>query len=180
MADNILAKIAATIAAVAPTVANLVVPGSGPLLQTLMRAVTGAGPDAPIAEVAATLTAHPELMVELQRLAMEHERQMAAVEVSRLAVVNATMQGEGKSEHWPQYSWRPFNGFMYGIAVVAIYFVLPLAGRPVPPVPEWIWLGWGAILGVTTWARGKAKLAQAGDSGPGMIANVITAIKDKS
>ncbi|MDH5524460.1 MAG: holin family protein [Desulfobulbaceae bacterium] len=177
MSDGILSKIINGIAAVAPTVANMVVPGSGPVLHNLMRSVTGASPDTPIDQVAAEIDAHPELFVELQRAAMDHEVRMAKVEASKLAVVNATMQAEAKSEHWPQYSWRPFNGFLYGIAVVAIYFVLPLIGKVVPPVPEFIWVGWGAILGVTTWGRGKEKRAKAGDIRPGMIESAIKAIR---
>ncbi len=180
MADkSIFGTILDGIAAIAPTVANIVVPGSGSLVNSLMRSVTGDPPDTPMDKVAAKINADPKLLVELQTKAMDHELQLKQVEAANLATVNATMRAEARSEHWPQYSWRPFNGFLYGIAVVAIYFVLPLADKPVPAVPQFIWMGWGAILGVATWHRGKAKRAAAGDKNAGLLAGAIQAIKGK-
>jgi holin (3TMs family) len=177
--SNFLSKIIGGVAAVAPTVANLVMPGSGTLVHSLMRAVTGDGPETPIDAVAAKIEADPKLFIELQRLSMDHEARMAEVEAKKLATVNATMQVESKSEHWPQWMWRPFNGFLFGLAIVAIYFVLPLAGKTLPAVPPSIWIGWGAILGVTTWDRGKEKRAAAGETKTGLVEGVIKAIKGK-
>ena len=174
---DILSKLFDGIKAVAPTVANVVVPGSGPLLHTLMRAVTGDGPDISIEAVAQKIEADPKLFLELQAKSMDHEARMADIEAKNLATVNATMQAESKSEHWPQWLWRPFNGFLFGLAVILIYFVLPLAGEEIPAVPQWIWIGWGAILGVTTWDRGKEKRAKAGDIETGLLAGAIKAIR---
>lgn len=174
---NVLSKIIGGVAAVAPTVANLVVPGSGSLVHTLMRAVTGDGPETPIEKVAAKIEADPKLFLELQTKAMDHEARMEEIKAKKLATVNTTMQAESKSEHWPQWLWRPFNGFLFGLAVVLIYFVLPLAGEEIPSVPQWIWIGWGAILGVTTWDRGKEKRVAAGEVKQGLITGVIKAIK---
>jgi Holin of 3TMs, for gene-transfer release len=175
--NKTLSKILGGVAAVAPTVANLVMPGSGSLVHTLMRTVTGDGPETPIEKVAAKIEADPKLFIELQRLSMDHEARMEEVKAKKLATVNATMQVESKSEHWPQWLWRPFNGFLFGISIVSIYFILPICKVPVPAVPEWIWIGWGAILGVTTWDRGKEKRAAAGEIKPGLITGVIKAIK---
>lgn len=175
--DGILGKIVGGIEAIAPTVANLVLPGSGPLLHKLMRTVAGEPMETPIEQVAAKIEADPALYLELQRQAMDHEARMEELKAKQLATVNATMQAEAKSEHWPQYSWRPYNGFLYGTTVFCIYFALPMASKPVPSVPEWIWLGWAAILGVATWDRGKEKRAKAGDDKPGTIAQAIAAIK---
>ena len=177
--NKTLSKILGGVAAVAPTVANLVMPGSGSLVHTLMRAVTGDNTDTPIEEVAKKIEADPKLFLELQTKAMDHEARMADIEAKKLATVNATMQVESKSEHWPQWSWRPYNGFLFGTAVVCIYFVLPLCKIPVPEVPQWIWLGWAAILGVTTWDRGKEKRITAGETKTGLVAGVIKAIKGK-
>lgn len=174
---SFLDMVVSGIGAIAPTVANYVMPGSGPVLHDLMRSITGDSADEPIEQVAAKINADPKLFLELQRQAMDHEVKLQQVKAQNLATVNATMQAEAKSEKWPQYTWRPFNGFLYGLAVVAIYFFLPLAGKTVPDVPEFIWLGWGAILGVTTWDRGKVKRAGAGNQKPGMIEGVIRAIK---
>jgi len=174
---DVLDSILSGLAALAPKVANCIVPGSGPLAHDLMRAVTGDGPDTPIEQVAAKIAADPALLVELQKKAMDHELDMANIELQQLAAVNATMQAEAKSEHWPQYSWRPYNGFLFGTAVVLIYFLLPVCDKPVPEVPEWIWMGWAAILGVATWDRGKEKRAKAGESGGGILASAIKAFR---
>ena len=175
--NKTLSKILSGVAAVAPTVANLVMPGSGSLVHTLMRAVTGDGPETPIDEVAKKIEADPKLYLELQTKAMDHEARMADIEAKKLATVNTTMQAESKSEHWPQWLWRPFNGFLFGISIVCIYFVLPLCEITAPVVPQWIWIGWGTILGVTTWDRGTEKRAAAGEIKPGLITGVIKAIK---
>ncbi|PMY13752.1 hypothetical protein C1X42_32665, partial [Pseudomonas sp. FW305-BF8] len=75
--------------------------------------------------------------------------------------VNDTMQAETKGEHWPTYTWRPFNGFVVGIMAFGCYFVLPLCKLPVPSIPTEVWLMFGGILGVASWFRGKAQQAQA-------------------
>lgn len=102
---------------------------------------------------------------------------MADIEAKNLATVNATMQTEAKSEKWPQYCWRPFNGFMFPLAVMFIYFLLPAFGETVPAVPQWVWAGWISILGVATYDRGKEKRAKAGDAATGLIAGAIKAIR---
>ena len=174
---NILSKIVDGIKMVAPTVATIVAPGSGPLVHALMRAVTGDGPETPIEKVAAKIEADPKLFLELQTKAMDHEARMAEIDARKLATVNATMQAESKSEKWPQYSWRPFNGFTFPLAVICIYFVLPLIERTVPAVPQWVWLGWLSILGVATYDRGKEKRAKAGEQKTGLLAGAISAIR---
>jgi len=169
-------KIADGIKAIAPTVANLIVPGSGTLLGGLMRAVTGDS-TSDIEAVAAKIEADPKLYVDLQKMAIEREVSLAQIDAAKLATVNATMQAEVKSDRWPQYSWRPFNGFAYPLAVILIYFLLPLLGKAVPDVPQWIWLGWLSILGVAVWDRGKEKRAKAGEHKAGLIEGAIKAIR---
>lgn len=161
-------------------------PGGG-LVAGLVTEALGLDSGEPDAVVAA-IQADPQAMINLKSLEYQHREKLAglALDAAKLETesamtqiksVNATMQVEAASEHWPQYSWRPFNGFLFGIAVVLIYFILPLNGKPVPSVPEFIWLGWGAILGVTTWDRGKAKRAAAGDTSAGPLVGLIQAIK---
>ena len=180
--SDILSKIIKGVAAVAPTVANLALPGSGMLVHSLMRTVTGDGEDTPIADVAAKIEADPALFVELKRVAADREIRLRELGSKDLETVNLTMQAESKSEHWPQWSWRPYNGFLFGTAVVLIYFLLPLLGKTVPEVPQWIWIGWGAILGVTTWGRGKEKRAKAVEESAGLgqrIGGFFNAVRGK-
>ena len=174
---NILETVLNGVKAVAPTVANLVLPGSGTLVHTLMRKVTGSGDDVPIEDVAAQISADPKLTLELHRLAADREIRLAELDADKLLAVNETMRAESKSEHWPQYSWRPFNGFSYPFAVILIYFVLPCLGKIVPAVPQWIWVGWLSILGVATYGRNKEKQAKAGAPSPGFLAGAIKAIR---
>lgn len=180
---SILKKVIDGVKAAAPTVANYVVPGSGSLVERLMRKVSG-DDTSEIEMVAQKIEADPALMVELIREAMDYEAKLAdiglkkeEVEAKKLESVNVTMREESKSEHWPQYSWRPWNGFTWPPTIFAIYFVLPMLNKTVPDVPVWIWMGWLSILGVAVWGRNKEKLAKAGSSSSGIIASTISAIR---
>jgi len=157
-------------------------------LASLVAGAFGLTPDAKPEEIIAAIEKDPQAAVklreietnakvEIHRLNVQLAIQESQQETVRLQAVNATMQSESKSEHWPQYSWRPVNGFAFPIAVITIYFVLPLLGKAVPNVPEWVWMGWLCILGVTTWHRGRMQRAQAGDNSQGVVAGVINAIK---
>jgi len=130
----------------------------------------------------------PQAVMKLRELELKHKERLEELQVEQARIdsaerlgtiqqINETMRAESKSEHWIQYSWRPVNGFAFAAAILLIYFVLPLAGETPPTVPEWIWIGWGTILGVTTWDRGKEKRIVAGENKPGMIQSAITAIR---
>jgi len=130
----------------------------------------------------------PQAAIKLRGLELKHKERLEELQVDRARIdteerlgtirqINETMRAESESEHWVQYSWRPVNGFAFAAAILLIYFVLPLAGKTPPTVPQWIWIGWGAILGVTTWDRGKEKRAASGGNSPGMIQSAITAIR---
>jgi hypothetical protein len=82
-----------------------------------------------------------------------------------------------KAEHWPQYSWRPWCGFLFPVAVVLIYFGLPAFGKVVPAVPVVVWIGWLAILGVSAHGRNKEKIAAAGGNTDGLIVTAVKAIR---
>lgn len=174
---DILKKVVDGIKAIAPSVANYVMPGSGPILYGLMRKVSGAPENTPIEQVAAMIDQNPTMFLELKRLCLDAEVRLAEISAGRLETVNRTMRAEAKSERWPQYSWRPVNGFAFPVAVILIYFVLPLCQAVVPDIPQWVWIGWLSILGVATWDRGKEKRAKAGDQGVGILASAIQAIK---
>lgn len=177
MSTSILESIIDGVKAIAPTVANVVLPGSGPLLNTLIRSVAGDPPETPIEQSAAKVAADPKLYLELQSRIMDHEAKLAEIDSKRIESVNRSMREESKSEHWPQYSWRPYNGFLYGTTIFCVYVVLPVFKVPVPDVPQWVWIGWGAILGVTSWHRGREKRAKVGDKDPGLIVGTIKALR---
>lgn len=131
---------------VAPTVANFVVPGSGLLVDKLMREVTG-DETSPIEEVAARIGQSPELQMRLAEIAKEKEIRLAEIanDRARIAVdaqkvdadlsvgmetatgaqmetVNQTMRVEASQAGWAG-KWRPFWGF-----VSACAFGLSIAG----------------------------------------------------
>ena len=174
--DKVISGIKSVAPTVAGTVANGFVPGSGSMVENLMRSVTGDN-DSDIETVAGKICSDPNLFLQVQSRAMEHEEKMADIEAKKLESVNQTMREESKSEHWPQYSWRPFNGFSFPPVIFCIYFILPLLGKTVPDVPYWIWAGWLSILGVATWGRNQLKRTKAGEQSPGIIANTINAIR---
>lgn len=124
--------------------------------------------DATPEAIAKAVATNPDNIIKLRELEVQEKvrlREIAAQQAisfrqadsSDIAAVNATMQAESKSEHWTQFSWRPYNGFMFGTTMFGCYFVLPIMERPVPDVPFEAWAAWGAILGVASWWRGKAK-----------------------
>lgn len=143
----------------------------------LAMAVTGAAsPEAAVDAIRNDPQVQGEFLVRFREIELEIYRE----DTKRLEIVNKTMQEEGRSEHWPQFSWRPFNGFSFPLAVIGIYFVLPCLGKTVPSVPEMVWIGWLTILGVATWDRGKEKRAVAGETKTGLLEGAINAIRGKA
>jgi hypothetical protein len=175
--SNFFETIKKGLEAVAPVAANFVVPGSGSLVASLMRKVTGDDTQTPIEDVAKKIADDPALYIELQKAVMTHEASLAEIDARKLETVNATMREESKSEHWPQYSWRPFNGFMFPLTFGLVYFLLPLLDKTIPSIPELAWVGWLSILGVATWDRGKQKRAEIGEQRSGLIDTVVKAIR---
>ena len=103
---------------------------------------------------------------------MSYSLKMAQEDTKRLQAVNNTMQAESKSEHWPQWSWRPFNGFMFGITIFMNYGFPPIVNMFQPEaalspadIPSDVFMAWGAVLGVTSWHRGVAKREASGNKG---------------
>ena len=95
------------------------------------------------------------------------------VEARTIESVNATMQAEGKSEHWMQWSWRPMNGFVLAFgSFAAVLFTLyaaymtitgahPEALSAIPAIVNAIAMVLaipGAVCGVTAWYRGQTQL----------------------
>ncbi len=195
--SSIVSKVIDGIKAVAPTVANLVLPGSGPLVHKLMRAVTGDSPETPIEEVAAKIEADPHLLLELRRLAVDREVRLAAIESGRqvktIEAVNATMRVEASQGHPWSGAWRPFWGFcsavsfglcVIGMIVLAAYAIYArrsdlLASVPTLAMSITALFGVpGAILGVASWHRGRMQRVAAGEQpGPGLIPGIIKAMK---
>jgi hypothetical protein len=114
-----------------------------------------------------------EILSDETRLKIEQiANQLEIGEQSIVHAVNATMQVEAKSEHWPQWSWRPYWGFVSGTAfgcvcVLCCYLgykaVMGGNSEALGMIPQLItafaalFAIPGAILGVTAWHRGQEK-----------------------
>jgi len=164
-------------------------------LVSLVAGAFGLKPDAKPDEVLQAIQADPQAAVKLKQIETDAQVEIRRLlvqlaiqqsqerinelqqETARIQAVNATMQAESKSEHWPQYLWRPWNGFWFPPTVIGIYFLLPLLDKTVPNVPEWVWIGWLSILGVAAYHRGRKQRAEAGDTTQGILASAIKAIK---
>jgi len=171
----------------APLLGGVLGGPAGAGIGTLVASLFGADPDDP-ADVLQKMAADPEAAVKLRELELRHAERLeemalrhaeidAEERITAIREVNATMRTESQSEHWPQYSWRPANGFSFPAAVILVYFLLPYLDKNVPTVPELVWVGWLAILGVATWDRGKEKRAVAGEEKTGILEGVINAIR---
>ncbi|MBL4673300.1 MAG: hypothetical protein JKX81_13665 [Arenicella sp.] len=115
----------------------------------------------------------PALALQFQQSIMSYELDIAREETSRLVAVNQTMQAESKSEHWAQWAWRPFNGFMFACTLFGNYFVIPAFGGTSVEIPEVVLMAWAAVLGVTSWHRGLLKRVREGDVlQPGKLAPI--------
>lgn len=119
--------------------------GIGSLAKDLRSAITGKD------------TIPGDLQLKLEEIAARLEEGENAVEMATIESVNRTMQAEAKSEHWMQWVWRPFVGFIFGLTFIGVYFVLPLAEIDSPTIPSEAWLMLGAVLGVASWHRGAQK-----------------------
>jgi len=140
----------------------LPLPG-GAALGTALATMIGkenADPTAILSE----LTGSAESLLKAKQFELTHQETILRIrvdaELAGIVAVNTTMQAETKAEHWPQYSWRPFNGFIVGVMAFGVYFILPLLHTPIPAIPETVWLMFASILGVASWWRGKEKLKE--------------------
>lgn len=185
-----------------------VVPGvgtaAGGAVGAMIASVLGSEntPDA----IHAAIAADPQAAIKLAQIEADNRTQLAQIasaqaiatiqaETAQIQSVNQTMQAEGKSEHWPQWSWRPYIGFCTGTAfLVLTVLVSMLAWQAVSGkdaaalamIPQLVsafavlFSVPGAILGVASWHRGKTKRIAAGEAPePGMVDKAIGAIRGK-
>lgn len=126
----------------------------------------------------------PALQLELQKTLSNERLQYAQLavrekelDVEQVKSVNQTMQAEAgmKDEHWWRWGWRPFNGYVVGLAsFVTTCGVLYLsyealatkdlsALNALPVIVSSIAMVLaipGAAVGITAWTRSKEKLTK--------------------
>jgi len=168
-------SIAKQVGKFAPLLGDLLpIPGAG-VAGRLIASALGVdhSPDA----VAQAMRTDPDAGVKLAKIEADNraelQRQLLTAESARIASVNQTMQAESESEHWPQYSWRPFWGFISGAAffvvcvlVCLLAYQAVMGGKPeaMAMIPQIIgafaalFAIPGGILGVSAWHRGKMQV----------------------
>ena len=140
---------------------------AGDVIDIAMKATGKSDPQ----DAMTALEQTPELALQFQQALMSYSLKMAQEDTKRLQAVNATMQVEAKSEHWPQWSWRPFNGYMFGITLFFNYAFPQIVNMFQPSkllvagnIPEFVFMAWASVLGVTAWHRGVNKRIENGDT----------------
>ena len=186
-----------TIAGTAPVLGTVLGGPFGGAIGTLIASVFGVKGEPE--EVARAIAAAPQALVRLREIEQDHIRELRRMileaETQRIESVNATMRTESLSEHWPQYSWRPFWGFVSALAFLAVCILVSilayqavLGGRPeaVAMIPQFIsamatlFLVPGGILGVAAWHRGIEKRMRAGAAPPpGLLERAAAALGAK-
>lgn len=58
--------------------------------------------------------------IRMEELTNAAKASESSAELETLKTINETMQAEAKSEHWVQFSWRPFIGFAFGLAFLVV------------------------------------------------------------
>ncbi|MBF0260442.1 MAG: hypothetical protein HQL97_01220 [Magnetococcales bacterium] len=94
-----------------------------------------------------------EFFLQHQQAVLQIRAAAAAQEIQE---VNETMRAEASAAHWPTWTWRPFIGFVTGVMLLGVYFLLPLLHISPPSVPQEVWVMLMAILGVASWGHSKA------------------------
>jgi hypothetical protein len=145
------------------------------------------GVDAQPDKVADAIAADPQAALKLREIESNNTTELQkaiiaagtlqiAEETKQIQAVNATMQIEAQSGHWPTWSWRPYWGFISGTAFLVVSVLVcilahkavlgkqPEALVMIPQLVTSFTLLFGipgAILGVASYMRGKMQVEQA-------------------
>lgn len=162
-------------------------PGGGAIGSALASAI-GSNSTKP-EDIIATLQSSADAVVKakqfeethretLMKMAYDYEVEQRKADSADVASVNTTMQAEATSsanENWWQKGWRPFNGYVLGVAslvtVGGVFFLayLALSGKDanalnaIPTIVTSIAMVLaipGAAVGITAWHRGRAQIAE--------------------
>lgn len=111
------------------------------------------------------------LQLEFEKASMNLQLEMYREDTKRLKTTNATMIAESQSKSLAQRTWRPFNGFLFGITLFCDYFIsqivfmiltakYPLFEFEWDHIPGGVYMLWASILGVSAGSRGFEKIAE--------------------
>jgi len=161
---------------IAPTIAGGAVttltggnPIFGAIVAKTVRGVLGAPNDGTeLKEVEAEqLMKNPELYLKFKAEIANLELEAMREDTKRLSIINTTMKAEAKSESVIQRSWRPFNGYMFGITLFCDYFISQIVANLINTditwvhIPASVYMLWTTVLGVSATSRGFEKVTKA-------------------
>ena len=127
------------------------------------KAVTGQ--DDPEKAVKA-IEADPALALQFQRDLHTYELGLEQERTKQLEIVNRTMQAEAMSGSKMQRTWRPFNGYLFGITLFLDYvgsqLILALVESSFvwQHIPAGVYMLWTGLLGIAAVSRGKEKVTK--------------------
>ena len=175
--------LAGTVGKFAPMLGTLIGGPAGTAIGAIVAAGLGVG-NTPT-EVAQALAINPDVAVklrqiesdnqiELQKLLVQSEANRIAADTAAVLAVNATMQSEAASDHWPTYGWRPAIGFAVAfntaaasLLVIMVYVAVVVGVKEAASAMSNLPMVLGAlaaisatvlpILGIASYFRGRAQ-----------------------
>jgi len=117
-----------------------------------------------------TIMADPSKQLEFEKASMDLQLAIYQEDTKRLETVNATMRAESQSKSWAQRTWRPFNGFLFGITLFCDYFASQITFMVLTAkydefaftwehIPPSVYMLWATVLGVAAGTRGWEKVS---------------------
>ncbi|MBU0777762.1 hypothetical protein KKF82_05850 [Patescibacteria group bacterium] len=116
------------------------------------------------------IMADPNLQLEFEKATMDLQLALYQEDTRRLETINETMQSESKSTSLAQRTWRPFNGFLFGITLFCDYFIAQIVFMVLKAkysgflftwehIPPSVYMLWAGVLGVAAGTRGWEKVS---------------------
>lgn len=185
---NFLGRLWDTLKGAAPAVAGAagtMLTGGNPLIGGLVaktvRGLIGgdSNDESPLSEGEAEMIINsPDLYMKFKLSLAELEMEAIREDTKRLQAVNETMRAESKSESFAQRTWRPFNGYLFGITLFFDYIGSQLVLAISNSTFNWehidpgVYMLWTTVLGVAAGTRGWEKVSKAKANGE------VSSIKD--
>lgn len=112
----------------------------------------------------AGLVKSPEDEAKMKAILLNHEKEMAQMQVDFMGTVNETMRVEAQSGSKMQRSWRPIVGYTFSAVIINNYILMPYFapyGLQSVDIPTGVWNAMLMVLGIAAGTRGWEKIEKA-------------------